>query len=162
MAESNRKSSDVWHLGHMLKHEYTNVSLCFNGLKGYDKQVVSHLRHACAEHGFRIYLASFTKEVTGSCEDDSYYGHGYGGGSGHHLIDEEIESSMTLTRLVDLDGNEVTKNLDFDEDKFLINDPFEGAEQMTKISRGTQAMRACRLYTSIERRYGKISLASFN
>lgn len=96
--------------------------------EGYDRQVVSHLRHACAEHGFRIYLASFTKEVTGSCEDDSYYGRAYGGGSGHHLIDEEIESSMTLTRVVDLNGNEVTKNIDFDEDKSLINDPFEGAE----------------------------------
>ncbi|TVY13045.1 hypothetical protein LARI1_G009289 [Lachnellula arida] len=36
----------------LFEHQYTDASLCYDGLKGHDRQVASYLREACNELGF--------------------------------------------------------------------------------------------------------------
>lgn len=69
----------------LLEHQCTDASLCYDGLKGHDQQVASHLREACDESGFCFYLANLDKKVSGGCEgdyEDDYYGGRWGGGGG--------------------------------------------------------------------------------
>lgn len=112
---------------HLLEHQYTDTSLCFDGLKGTDKQIVSHLRQLCDQNGFYIYLASLVRERSGGCdeESDDYYGSGNGG---YHDIDEEIDDNIKLTRVVDLDGTELIRDVKFGLEMFIEKDPFRGVE----------------------------------
>lgn len=55
-------------LAYTLEHQYTEVALSQDALKGYDQQVVSH--PACEEFGFHLYLANFTRLICGSVEMD--------------------------------------------------------------------------------------------
>jgi hypothetical protein len=116
-------------LAFLLEHRYTKASLCYNGLKGQDRQVVAHLREACREFGFYLYLASFEREVYGACDEDDGYGDwdddGNDDGGNFHAITEDISISASLSKVVDLDGVEVDKDLEFDEKDFIQKEPFE-------------------------------------
>ena len=117
-------------LAFLLEHQYTDASLGYDGLKGHDKQVAAHLREACQELGFYFYLANFERRIYGGCDEDGggYYGYGDDDddNSGEfHEITEEVERSASLKKIVDLDGTEVDKDLDFDEAFFIQEDPFE-------------------------------------
>lgn len=116
-------------LAFLLQHQYTEASLCYDGLKGHDQQVAAHLREACQEHGFYLYLANLKKTVEGGCDEDDYDGYyGRSHKSGFHEITEEVDSETILERIVELDGTELDKNLDFDESFFIQADPFENEE----------------------------------
>ncbi|KUJ09541.1 uncharacterized protein LY89DRAFT_787848 [Mollisia scopiformis] len=109
-------------LAFLLEHQYTDSSLCYDGLKGRDKNVGAHLRECCSEVGFISYLASFELSVEGGCDED-------GGGwrsSSYHEIIEEVDRTTTLKRVVELDGLEVAKDLDFNENDFVQDNPFNG------------------------------------
>lgn len=108
-------------LGFLLELQYTDASLCYDGLKGHDQQVAAHLREACEELGFCFYLASFVRTVYGGCDEDG----GYSDDEGFHAITEEVERSTSLQKVVDLDGTEVDRNLTFDEENFIQSDPFD-------------------------------------
>jgi len=113
-------------LAFLLKHQYTDASLCYDGLKGHDQQVAAHLREACQELGFCFYLANLERTVEGGCDEDGgYYGY-YSGG--FHEIVEEVDRKNILERVVDLDGTEVEKGLQFDDEYFVQMDPFEKEE----------------------------------
>lgn len=116
-------------LAFLLEHKYTNASLCYNGLKGHDRQVAAHLREACQELGFYFSLASFQREVYGGCDEDGGYGDwdddGDDDGGNFHVISEDISISASLSKVVDLEGMEVDKDLEFDEKDFIQKDPFE-------------------------------------
>jgi hypothetical protein len=119
-------------LAFLLQHQYTEASLCYDGLKGHDQQVASHLREACQESGFYFYLANLKRTVEGGCEDDGIDGYDdwYGRGDNHgfHEIIETIDTETILERIVELDGTEVDKDLRFSEDLFIQADPFENEE----------------------------------
>jgi hypothetical protein len=112
-----------------LETSKTKASLCYNDLKGQDRQVVAHLREACREFGFYLYLASFEREVYGGCDEDDGYGDwdddGNDDGGNFHAITEDISISASLSKVVDLDGVEVDKDLEFDEKDFIQKEPFE-------------------------------------
>jgi len=113
-------------LAHMLEHQYTDASLCFDGLKGNDKQVVSHLRKLCDKYGFYVYLASMMRERSGECDEDDYddyYGYHSGGSDVHEIIDE-TDDVVKLARVVDLDGTKLTEDLEIDMETFIERDPF--------------------------------------
>jgi hypothetical protein len=57
-------------LAFILEHQYTEIALSEDALKGRDQHVASHLRPACEESGFLLYLASFTRMIRGSVEMD--------------------------------------------------------------------------------------------
>jgi hypothetical protein len=116
-------------LAFLLEHQYTDASLRYDGLKGHDHQVAAHLREACQELGFCFYLANFERRIYGGCDED---GGGYGdwddsdGAAGDfHEITEECDRSTSLEKVVDLDGTEIDKDLNFDEEYFIQENPFE-------------------------------------
>jgi len=55
---------------------------------------------------------------------------GYGGNTSGdiHDIVEEFDSSICLKKVVDLEGSTIAEGLDFDEDYFMKEDPFDGLE----------------------------------
>ncbi|KAH6672517.1 hypothetical protein B0J14DRAFT_74998 [Halenospora varia] len=111
-------------LAFLFEHQYTDTSLCFNGLKGNDRQVATYLRQACDEFKFCLYLANFDRTIEGGCDEDE----GWGGGSDFHEIIEECDRSTSLKRVVQLDGTEVAKDMDYSEDLFTRLDPFEDVD----------------------------------
>lgn len=116
-------------LAFLLQHQYTEASLCSDGLKGHDQQVASHLREACPEYGFYFYLANLKRTVQGGCDEGSYGGYyGRGRKNGFHEIIDCFDSEIILETIVELDGTEVEKDLSFDEDFFIQADAFENEE----------------------------------
>lgn len=83
-------------LAHLLEHQYTDASLCYDGLKGHDKQVVAHLQESCKQ-GVFLYLATYDVTIAGGCELDGGYGD-----SDFHAITEECDRNATLKRMVQI------------------------------------------------------------
>lgn len=127
----------------MLEHKYTDASLGLQGLKGADLAKVQALQHFAETRDMVVYLASMEKEITGAA-DEPYGGYGrrrrgyqaYGydddesdeDDGGHHEITDEIDSSLTLKRVVDIHGHEVVTDVDVSEDEILQEDPFDDRE----------------------------------
>lgn len=127
-------------LAFLLEHQYTDASLCYDGLKGHDLQVAAHLREACEEHGFYFYLANLERSVEGGCDEDEY------GGGGYHEIMDEIDQKTFLKRIIQIDGTDTGKDLDFDEELFIQEDPFgkeEPDDEDYSVSRVTKAFQPC-------------------
>lgn len=113
-------------LAFLFEHQYTSASLCFDSLKGHDRQVTVHLREVCVEYGFCFYLANLERSVSGGC--DEYDGYGHGHSAGFHNLIEEYDKQTSLKRVVELDGSEVARDLEFKEELFIQHEPFKGAE----------------------------------
>lgn len=104
-------------LAYKLDHEYTDASLRFQSLKGLDKVKGEYLREVCAGAKVCLYLASMKRTVVGSCEEE------YGGYSRWeryrtqemHTLEEVVEESTELKRMIDLDGSVLAKELPIDE-----------------------------------------------
>lgn len=115
-------------LAFLLEHQYTDASLCFDGLKGHDRYALNHLRDACGEVGFSLYLASFEMSVEGGCDNDDYGG-GYYSGSyskdDYHPITEEVDRTSMLKRVVELNGEEVAKDIVYSDVGFIQEQPFD-------------------------------------
>jgi hypothetical protein len=103
----------------LLEHQYTDASLRYDGMKGHDQQVASHLLEVCGEAGFGFYLANLKQTVGGGCDEDGDSDCSY------HVIGEEFNWATTLTRIVELDGTEIAQNFDFDEKHFVRETPFD-------------------------------------
>lgn len=57
---------------YQLEHEYTEVSLKINSLKGVDKLKADCLSDVCSQNGIGCYLASCEKTERGECVGDRY------------------------------------------------------------------------------------------
>lgn len=112
-------------LAFLLEHQYTDASLRYDGMKGHDQQVASHLQEVCDETGFCFYLANLKREVEGGCDEDGGWGRGR---SGYHEITEEVNRETTLTLVVEQDGTEIAQGLDFDEKHFVQESPFDNVD----------------------------------
>lgn len=111
------RSREPEFLVYTLQHKYTHASIRASELKGTDVHRVRCIMHLQKELGLKLCLGSLEKSVFGSC-DGGYSG--YNGwdddeddedDGGHHHIDEELETSLTLKKVVDLDGNVVVQDL---------------------------------------------------
>jgi len=100
---------------------------------------VQHFAHG---RGLILYLASIERHAFGECEDGEDDEYGYDrrkrrrgrGGMGmsyeptyeaRHTITYEMESSLELTRVVDIYGAGQMHDLDVEEDNILQDSPFE-------------------------------------
>ncbi|KAB8224116.1 hypothetical protein BDV33DRAFT_227489 [Aspergillus novoparasiticus] len=112
---------------YVLGHQYTNAALSFSRLKGVDQCRFAELRGACQRAGFDIFLANIEKKEVGAVEDDgSFYDGSYGrGGNGTHRIDYLIESSLTLSHVVDSGGIPVGRDLPFPNDMLIQTGVFD-------------------------------------
>ncbi len=95
-------------LVHLCDSHYTSKSLSLNVLQDNDRRRATYLKDLCSEIDMGLYIADLERIRCGYClstppsnsdEDD------------HHSIDEEHEDDTTLTRIVDLDGNEVARSV---------------------------------------------------
>lgn len=114
-------------LAYKFDHEYTDASLKYQSLKGLDKVRAEYLREVCAETNACFYLASIERTVMGSCEED------YSGYSRWernrtqeiHTLEEIVEESTELKRMIDLDGSVLARELPIDETDIVQKDPFD-------------------------------------
>jgi hypothetical protein len=107
-------------IAYQFEHQYTEASLRFDSLKGKDMETGSLLKQVCEDYGFSFYLANFEKTVEGGCDEDEESDE-----DGMHPITEECYTSTTLKKVVELDGTEVASDLEFDEENFTTDLPFE-------------------------------------
>ncbi|KAK5134947.1 hypothetical protein LTR08_005898 [Meristemomyces frigidus] len=123
---------------YMLEHKYTDASISLRTLKGSDLARAQAVQHFAEKHGLVLYLASMERYVTGGVEDDGDsddgYGYrgrkrrGYSDHGGNHTIAEEVDRTLTLTHVIDVDGQEVLAKISIEE-HFIIQDaPFDNRE----------------------------------
>lgn len=118
-------------LVYQLDHEYTEASLNVSSLKGFDKVKADCLVEMCSRTNVGFYLASCEKMERSGCESGGY---GYDDDeaededdedrTGHHAIEDVIESNLELKRLVDVDGTLLAESIKLEEDDFVRDDPF--------------------------------------
>ncbi|KAF2497335.1 hypothetical protein BU16DRAFT_525030 [Lophium mytilinum] len=112
--------------------------LRLDSLAGLDAARVRCLEPICEETGYRLLLAHLEREVTGSCEPRESYEYGYGRYGRHrywepdsedddevHEMIEEIDETMKLTRVVELDGTEVAHGVHVFGEELAQDFPFE-------------------------------------
>ncbi|KAE9367525.1 hypothetical protein N431DRAFT_348602 [Stipitochalara longipes BDJ] len=132
--KQNLQNKDVPEiLAYLLQHQYTNASLGYDGLKGQDKEVAAYLQEACRVSGFCLYLANLDRTVSGGTDDFGDLSSDYeyentgrfhsGGGRFHDIFDESSRQTI-LKNVVELDGTDIDKDLNFDEERFVQTDPF--------------------------------------
>lgn len=99
-------------LFYLLEHQYTDASLCYDSLKGKDALKARALKQA-ADHGsVNIYLASIERTSMGDDDDP----------------DMEEDMGVYMRRLVNLEGDELTTNIEIDMDQFVQSDPYQDRE----------------------------------
>ncbi|KAG2165453.1 hypothetical protein JADG_005192 [Aureobasidium aubasidani] len=116
---------------YQLDHKYTDASIRLNSLKGADLLRAQRLFSVCDQVGFTLYLASLGKQVHGSAESnnngyyDRYDDDEEGSDGEFHAIEDVIDETLKLTRVVDTDGNVIATDLDIEEDDIVQPDPYE-------------------------------------
>jgi hypothetical protein len=128
-------------LYYLLAHEYTEASIAFRALKTTDLARVQCLRDLSTELDFDVFVAVLEKEE--ECEPDSVSYDPYEddmSGGWHELV-EVFETSVTIKKLVDLDGNQLRSGMKIDEADIENNmiqgcDPFEDAKDRTEEYEG--------------------------
>ncbi|CAH0390453.1 unnamed protein product [Bemisia tabaci] len=97
---------------HKLKHKYTQANLSFNLLKTQDLTQVLTLKELSKEIGFDIYLAILELTVN---KDDEF-------------DDWDVEKSLDLTNVVELNGNLVVESLDCPDNALIDPTPQDEGE----------------------------------
>ncbi|KAK3113278.1 hypothetical protein LTR53_009592 [Teratosphaeriaceae sp. CCFEE 6253] len=121
-----------------LEHQYTDASISLQALKGDDLAKAQALQHFATDHDVVLFLASCEKEISGGAEESYHYGskrrrHGRGdddgdSSDGYHEITEEFESSLKLTRVVDVHGMKLATGINITEEDFLQEEPYDGRD----------------------------------
>jgi 2OG-Fe(II) oxygenase superfamily len=127
-------------LAYKLSYKYFQANLSFDSLKGSDHAKFQRFREACGDQSFDLYLAHIEKEVSGGCDEDNW-GRSYNDQyetsdeeegdenlqylsqnsddhevhlGGYHKIVDFVDSSIKLTRVIDVSGKKVAKDVDFE------------------------------------------------
>lgn len=115
--------TEVWmpnHVIYPLEHEYTEVNLRLDHLKGQDRKRVSTLASLGREIGFTCYLCMVEKTIRGPVNEqdptDVMYMCGTpsdvsDGFDDHHSLMDEDEVSYSLPKVVELDGTLLAREL---------------------------------------------------
>lgn len=111
------------HLIYMLAHEYTEESLCIEGLKGKDLNRIKGLLDVVEGGDCVCYLSSIVKRIYGGCD-------GFGFEDGYddlttHSIADIVEESLELERIVSMNGRKIIDNVSIEEAGVIMQeDPF--------------------------------------
>ncbi|KAK4221464.1 hypothetical protein QBC38DRAFT_126489, partial [Podospora fimiseda] len=119
----NRETTRLDWIYHVLDHEYTEASLSLNALKGADLERLQALTSISEnpDFPFVVFLALLDqRQVGSSLPDYSYYG-----GSGQHTMDHIYDSTLSVRKLVDLQGRHIASALKFDYEDLLDEDVFD-------------------------------------
>ncbi|KAG9238196.1 hypothetical protein BJ875DRAFT_437669 [Amylocarpus encephaloides] len=120
--EGLHKSPYTRLVAYELEHQYTDASLCLGGLKGKDQVVGMSLQQVCKEFGFSFYLANFEQTIYGECDEGDVYRQDF------HAITEHCDRSASLLKVVELDGSEVAKHIQFSVENFTRDVCFEDSD----------------------------------
>ena len=107
-------------LASLLDNVVADNSLSYSGLGGSNLQFVTYLRQAAEKYGFCVYLANMERSITYE-EDDCDY----------EMFEKEIDQSeavSTLIRVVELDGFEIAKAMNFEDDMLIQEEAFNEVE----------------------------------
>ena len=121
-----------------LDHHYTEASISLEAFKGRDVAVVQALRDISSELPMDIFLGILEKTAMGSCGGGDYGGfYGYRSydnslddeddDKSWHSLDDIIETTFAIKKLVDLDGVHLAEDVDITEDN-LLRDCFKGVD----------------------------------
>ncbi|TCD68476.1 hypothetical protein EIP91_010651 [Steccherinum ochraceum] len=117
---------------YLLEHKYSQANLRASAMKGVDAHKVAALDLLSKEFGFHLGLATVECTESGEGEDMGGYGWNrrrrgyYDGGDDpdpQHMdfcVDAEIEHTMVVKNLVDLNGEHITKVLPVDQERDTI------------------------------------------
>lgn len=97
------------HLSYILEHKYTDANLRLSMLKGNDYKRAHNVKEACGRANFCVFLASLERNVE-MCDNDELY------------------NSISLKRVVDMQGNVVASDADICEDDIIQEEVFEDRE----------------------------------
>jgi hypothetical protein len=141
-----RPASNVKQAIYLLEHKYTQSNLSIESLKDADRLRAKELLSICDDYGFTLYLANLEREVMGQAdendqshafsensdededeedEDDEkdnssqYSGYSADTGDSYHRIWDVCDESITLTRVVDVDGLEIFKDIPVEEEDIV-------------------------------------------
>ena len=106
-------------LSYLLKDRVTDEKLSYGGLEGNNLQVVTYVRQAAEKYGFCIYLANMKRTIDGSGYDYDVW---------DEIELDQSEAESILTRVVEMDGTEVAKGMEFSDEMFIQEEPFEGVD----------------------------------
>ena len=121
--ENLKRSKLPFVMGYLLQHQYKDVDLSYNELKGRDKEVVSYLLEACGVAGFYLYLAKLESVPSGDRDDATIIVDDHGK---TQTFWEEHERWVFLDKIVDLDGSEVGEGNSFGDPHFTTSEDFQG------------------------------------
>ncbi|KAL0064876.1 hypothetical protein AAF712_008129 [Marasmius tenuissimus] len=117
---------------YMLDHKYSQASLSASALKGKDAHLVAALDSLSKELGFSLGLAHIEHHESGQANDygGSYRHRGYWG-YGESEDDDDVEMgeieerTTTIENLVDLDGEDISDTVEFDDEAETIPARFD-------------------------------------
>jgi hypothetical protein len=121
-------------LAYILEYLYTEQSLSYPGLKGYDHLRCECLLDLCKKHGFIIYLAKLERRVDGECGDEDneeyawsemYWRARRNEEPDVHYITEVSEEWLELQYIVELDGTKLLDFVPLSESQIVQDDPFD-------------------------------------
>ena len=115
-------------LSYLLNDKVKDENLSYNGLDGNNLQVVTYLRQAAEKYGFCVYLANMKRMIDGSQYDYDDW---------QEIEIDQSEAESTLTRVVEMDGTEVAKGMEFGDELLIQEDSFEGVEPDDEEHSGT-------------------------
>lgn len=144
---------DVPHLYYLMEHEYTEASIALRGLKTTDLGRVQCLRDVSTKLDFAVFLAVLEKRQEGAVKHvwhprRGYYGDDAGDDLDWHELHDIYETSITIKKLVDLDGGLLRSKMKIHEkdlEKNLISagDPFEGVDNRKEEYEGFMGNSVC-------------------
>ena len=106
-------------LAYVCDYYYQAKNLGFNVLKGKDRLRGACLREICSKIGVDLYIANLNRTLSDSSGYLDYDDHS------PYEIDELIKVQITLTKIVDLDGNVVESDARLDERNLIQRGAFE-------------------------------------
>lgn len=114
-------------LAYKFDHKYTDANLKFQSLKGLDKVKAEYLREVSARANAAFYLASMERTVEGSCEGDysGYSRWGRRSTQDMHTIEDVVEKSLELKRMIDLDESVLAREIPIAESDIVQSDLFD-------------------------------------
>jgi hypothetical protein len=140
-----RPGFDVKQAIYLLEHKYTQSNLSIESSKGADRLRAKELSSISDDYGYTLYLASLEREVMGQADEDDS-GHNFSetddddedqdeddesgnssqySGDSYHRIWDVCSEDITLTRVVDLEGHEVLKDIPIEEQDIVQVRPFK-------------------------------------
>ncbi|KAE9375131.1 hypothetical protein N431DRAFT_555630 [Stipitochalara longipes BDJ] len=117
-------------LAYLLEDDVKDEKLSYSELEGNNLQVVTYLRQAAEKYGFCLYLANMKRSIEAEGDDDY----------DDRFYEREIDQSQAesiLKRVVELDGTEIAKGMEFGDEMLIEEEPFEGVEPDDEEDSGT-------------------------